>query len=120
MTSTAGWRALDRAISGDVILPDSREFDIGYPALNARFDDVRPQAVVRCRSSEDVAETIRFAHGAGTEVATRNGGHCFGGRSSTKGLLVDVTPLRSVEISAGTVTVGGRAPAFPRYVRLVR
>jgi FAD/FMN-containing dehydrogenase len=107
VTSTAGWRALDRAISGDVILPDSREFDIGYPALNARFDQVRPQAVVRCRSSEDVVETIRFAYGAGMEVATRNGGHCFGGRSSTKGLLVDVTPLRSVEISAGRVTVGG-------------
>ena len=107
MPSTAGWRSLDRAIGGDVLLPGSREFDIRHPALNARFDDVRPQAVVRCRSSEDVVETIRFAHGAGMEVATRNGGHCFGGRSSTKGLLVDVTPLRSVEISAGTVTVGG-------------
>ena len=78
VTSTAGWRALNSAISGDVNLPDSREFDIGYPALNARFDDVRPQAVVRCRSSEDVVETIRFARGAGMELATRNGGHCFG------------------------------------------
>jgi hypothetical protein len=101
VASTAGWRALDRAIGGDVLLPGSREFDIGHPALNARFDDVRPQAVVRCRSSKDVVETIRFAHGAGMELATRNGGHCFGGRSSTKGLLVDVTPCLRARAQPG-------------------
>jgi FAD/FMN-containing dehydrogenase len=107
MSSTAGWGALEAAISGDVILPGSPGYDRAYPALNARFDDVRPQSVVRCRSSEDVAETIRFAHRHGMEVATRSGGHCFGGRSSTQGLLVDVTALDSVEISDGAVTVGG-------------
>jgi FAD/FMN-containing dehydrogenase len=35
------------------------------------------------------------------------GGHCFSGRSSTNGLLVNVTPMHSVEISEHTVTVGG-------------
>jgi FAD/FMN-containing dehydrogenase len=107
MGSTAGWGALGAAISGDVILPGSPDYDRAYPALNARFDDVRPQAVVRCGNPEDVAEAIAFARRQEMAVATRGGGHCFGGRSSTKGLLVDVTPMHSVEISGGAVTVGG-------------
>jgi FAD/FMN-containing dehydrogenase len=107
MTSTASWGALEAAISGEVILPEAPEFAVGYRALNARFDDVRPQAVVRGRSPQDVAEAIRFARREGMAVATRGGGHCFGGRSSTEGLLVDVTPMHSVEISGGVVTVGG-------------
>jgi FAD/FMN-containing dehydrogenase len=107
MGSTAEWRALEAAISGDVILPGSPEYDRAYRALNARFDDVRPQAVVRCESPEDVAEAIRFARRQGMAVATRGGAHCFGGRSSTEGLLVDVSPMRSVKTSSDAVTVGG-------------
>jgi FAD/FMN-containing dehydrogenase len=107
MSSTRRWRALEAAIAGDVILPDSPDYDRAYRALNSRFDDVRPQAVVRCGSSEDAAEAIRFASRHGMEVGTRGGGHCFAGRSSTPGLLLDVTPMHSVEISEGAVTVGG-------------
>jgi hypothetical protein len=107
MSSSMDWGELEAAISGEVILPEAPEFDLGYRALNARFDDVRPQAVVRARSPQDVAEVIRFARRRGIAVATRSGGHCFAGRSSTEGLLVDVTPMHSVEISGGAVTVGG-------------
>jgi FAD/FMN-containing dehydrogenase len=107
MSSTEEWRALQSAIDGDLILPGSSEFDHAYPALNARFDGVRPRAVVRCTSSEDLVETIRFASKHAMEIGTRGGGHCFGGRSSTEGLLVDVTPMHFVEISSGAVEVGG-------------
>jgi FAD/FMN-containing dehydrogenase len=107
MRSIASWRELQAAIAGDVILPGSPSYDLAHRALNARFDHVRPQAVVRCGSPEDVGETISFAHQHGLEIATRSGGHCFAGRSSTEGLLVDVRPMHSVEISNGVVTVGG-------------
>jgi FAD/FMN-containing dehydrogenase len=65
--------------------------------------------VVRCRDPGDVVEAIRFAVQNGMAVVTRGGGHCFGGRSSTEGLLVDVTAMRSVDVSTDTVTVGGGA-----------
>jgi FAD/FMN-containing dehydrogenase len=120
MSSAATWGALEATISGDVILPGSPHYDRAYRALNARFDDVRPQAVVRCRSSEDVSETIRFARRQGMAVATRGGGHCFGGRSSTKGLLVDVTPMHSVDISGGAVTVGGGTRLGEVYESLLK
>jgi FAD/FMN-containing dehydrogenase len=107
VTSTDGWEGLERRVSGAVILPGSSEYDRAYRSLNARFDSVRPQAVIRCRRPTDVAEALRFAAHAGMAVTTRAGGHCFGGRSSTDGLLVDVGPMRSVEISGDAVTVGG-------------
>jgi FAD/FMN-containing dehydrogenase len=109
VTAASGWGALERAISGEVVLTDSPDYDRAYRSLNARFDAVRPQAVVRCRSQEDVVEAIRYAQQHRIAVATRSGGHCFGGRSSTEGLLVDVTTMRSVDVSGGGVTVGGGA-----------
>jgi FAD/FMN-containing dehydrogenase len=107
MSSTSRWGELQAAVAGEVVLPDSPGYDLAYRALNARFDHVRHQAVVRCEGPHDVSESIRFARQLGMAVATRGGGHCFGGRSSTGGLLVDVTPMHAVEVAGGTVTVGG-------------
>jgi FAD/FMN-containing dehydrogenase len=119
VTPTAAWRTLDGGISGDVILPGSPEYDRAHRALNARFDDVRPQAVVQCEGSQDVAEVIRFAQDHGMAVATRGGGHCFGGRSSTRGLLVDVTRMHSVEASDGVARVGGGTSLGEVYASLL-
>jgi FAD/FMN-containing dehydrogenase len=107
MSTTPDWDELGAAIAGEVILPRSHGYDVAYQALNARFDEVRPQAVVRSGTSEDVVEAIRFAVDRGMAVAPRGGGHCFGGRSSTEGLLLDVSPMSSVEVAGDTVTVGG-------------
>jgi FAD/FMN-containing dehydrogenase len=73
------------------------------------FDDVRPDAVVLCATPADVAEAISFASRSGLETATRSGGHSFAGRSSTEGIVIDVTPMRSVSVAGGIATVGAGA-----------
>ena len=103
----AEWKALDSVLSGEVILPGAPGYDLASRALNARFDDVRATAVVRCANPADVSEAVGFARRHGLAVATRGGAHCFGGRSSTDGLLVDVTQIRFVRLSDGVATVGG-------------
>lgn len=120
MTPRVSWGALESAIEGELILPGSSDFDVAYRALNARFDDVRPRAVVRCSSSNDVAEVIRFARTHGVEVGTRGGAHCFAGRSSTGGLLVDIMPIQSVQVSGGAVTVGGGTRLGEVYGSLIQ
>jgi len=75
----------------------------------ARFDDVRPVAVAPCHSPEDVAAALAFARREGLDLALRSGGHCFAGRSSTTGVLVDVGPMHHVSVGEGTVTVGAGA-----------
>jgi hypothetical protein len=116
--SAADWDALERAIDGDVVLPGSPDYDsLRKPAI-PRFHDVPPQAVVLCRSPADVAETIRLARRTGLPTATRSGGHCFAGHSSTDGIVVDVTPIRSVSVSGEVATVAparGWAPSTTRW-----
>ena len=106
---TPDWSALQRAIAGDVLLPDSPAFETVRRPQIARFQDIRPQAVVRCRTAADVSETVGFASRSGLHLAVRSGGHCFAGRSSTTGIVIDVSPMRSVSVRDGIATVGAGA-----------
>jgi FAD/FMN-containing dehydrogenase len=109
MRSTSDWGALQSAIAGDVILPGSPGYESARKPAIARFHNVRPQALVRCATPADVSETVSFARRAGLRTAARSGGHCFAGRSSTEGIVVDVTPMRSVSVSGGVATLGAGA-----------
>src|SRR5215210_3957839 len=103
------WGALQSAIAGNVVLPGSPDYEsVRKPAIGL-FQDVRPRAVVLCRTPTDVSETISFAIRYRLPTATRSGGHCFAGHSSTHGIVIDVSPMRSVSVSGGVATVGAGA-----------
>ena len=105
----ADWESLRRRVEGEVALPGSPAYQAAPPPFNARFGDLRPAAMVACASPRDAAEAISFARRHGLELATRAGGHSFAGHSSTRGVLVDVTPMRSVTVAEGVATVGAGA-----------
>jgi FAD binding domain/Berberine and berberine like len=105
-TVATAWRDLTAALEGEVVVPGSPRYDEVRRPQIPRFHDVRPQAVVLCRTPEDVGEAIAFACGSGLEVAVRSGGHDFAGRSSGPGMVLDLTPMRSLDVSDGLVTVG--------------
>ncbi len=114
------WAALRSTIAGDVVTAGDPGYDdVRRPAI-ANFHDVLPQAVVRCATSSDVAETLAFAERYGLPLTPRSGGHCFAGRSSTEGIVVDVTPMSSVSVSGGVATVGAGTRLGPLYDRLAR
>jgi FAD/FMN-containing dehydrogenase len=71
-----------------------------------RFRHLVPKVVVPCETAADVAGALARARREGLAVAVRSGGHCFAGRSSTEGLLIDVSPMSSVTVGDGTATVG--------------
>jgi FAD/FMN-containing dehydrogenase len=103
------WESLRGRIDGDVVRPGSLAYQASPRPFNARFRDVRPAAVVSCASSRDVSEASSFARRHGLELATRAGGHSFAAHSSTRGVLVDVTPMRSVTVAGGVARVGAGA-----------
>jgi FAD/FMN-containing dehydrogenase len=103
------WSRLQAAIAGEVILPDSRDYDSARKPAIARFHHVQPEAIVRCRTPGDVAEAISFARTTGLPTAIRSGGHCFAGRSSSEGIVIDVTPINGVSVSDGVATIGAGA-----------
>lgn len=109
MRSASDWEALRGAIAGEVVLPDSPGYESARKPAIARFHGARPQAVVLCATPEDVSETISFARRSGLRAVARSGGHCYAGHSSTEGVVVDVSPMRSVSVSGGVATVGAGA-----------
>jgi FAD/FMN-containing dehydrogenase len=103
------WEAFQAVITGQVALSGSPPYEELPKPFNARFHEVRPQAVVLCASPRDVSETIAFARRHKLETAIRSGGHCFAAYSSTRGIVIDVSPMRSVSVSGRVATVGAGA-----------
>jgi FAD/FMN-containing dehydrogenase len=119
-TIETAWRDLRAALAGEVVLPGSPVYDEVRRPQIPRFHDVRPEAVVLCRTPEDVAEATAFARRSGIEVAVRSGGHDFAGRSSGPGMVLDLTPMHSLEISDGLAIVGPGFRLGDLYAALAR
>jgi len=105
-TVETSWRELTAALEGEVVLPGSPQYDEVRKPPIPRFHDVRPQAVVLCRTHADVVEAIAFARRLGTAVTVRSGGHDFAGRSTGPGIVLDLTAMHSLEVGDGLATVG--------------
>jgi hypothetical protein len=105
----------EMTVGGDVLGAGSAEYESARRSQIARFDGVRPRVVVRCRVPEDVAQAPAFAREEGLHVALRSGGHCFAGRSSTTGVVIDLSGMNEVLVSDGTVTVGAGARSAEVY-----
>ncbi|RIQ26874.1 FAD-binding oxidoreductase [Jiangella rhizosphaerae] len=106
---TEHWTTLRDGVAGTLLLPGDPGFDA---AVRARpfvaHDGVpAPAAVLRCRDAADVAAAIGFARRHAMPLAVRSGGHCAAGLSSTAGLVIDVSPMDTIELDAGHVVVGG-------------
>jgi FAD/FMN-containing dehydrogenase len=98
--------ALQGTIAGEVVLPGSPDYDTASRPAIARFHHIRPRAVVRCADAQDVVETLAVARLLRAPVAVRGGGHCFAGRSSTTGIVLDVSPMTTVALQDGVAVVG--------------
>lgn len=95
------WGVLSDVIKGQVFLPEADDYEEARKPAIDRFHGVRPQAVVRCAGEDDVAEALAFARAHGIQVRVRGGGHCFAGRSSTDGMVLDTTPMNAVDLDGG-------------------
>src|SRR5262249_8886861 len=105
---------------GDVVLPGSPRYDEVRKPPIPRFHDVRPQAVVLCRTPADVVETIAFARSSGIAVSVRSGGHDFAGRSSGSGIVLQRAAMRSLEVGDGVATIGPGLRLGDLYAALAR
>ncbi|WP_433261646.1 FAD-binding oxidoreductase [Micromonospora vinacea] len=92
---------------GEVLTCDHAGYDSARRPVGSAGAACRPLVVLRCRSVRDVVAAVAYAGDTGIGLAVRGGGHCFAGRSSTDGVLIDVSGLQGVDLSDdGTATVG--------------
>ncbi|HZE40818.1 MAG TPA: FAD-binding oxidoreductase [Stackebrandtia sp.] len=114
-------RRLGAVLDGDLITPAHPAYDTARKGAFARFDDIRPAAVAPCASAADVARVLAFARHTATPVAPRGGGHCFAGRSSTGGVVIDTSRLDAITVDGdGTARVGAGARLGRVYRQLHR
>ncbi|MFC4040550.1 FAD-binding oxidoreductase [Dactylosporangium siamense] len=71
-----------------------------------RFAGIRPVLVAPCGAPDDVAAALEKAREGGLAVAVRSGGHCFAGRSSGTGVVIDVSPMAGVEVDGDRAVIG--------------
>ncbi|GAA3103009.1 FAD/FMN-containing dehydrogenase [Kribbella aluminosa] len=93
----------------ELIGDDHELYDVLRRPAQPQYDHVRPEAIARCRTAEDVAEALAYAGSRSLPVTPRGGGHCFAGRSSTTGLLLDLSPMAAVSVEGGLATIGAGA-----------
>jgi len=88
--------------SGQLIQPNDPAFDDLRRVHNGLVDRC-PALIARCRSTQDVADIVTFASGAGLEIAVRGGGHNVAGRATCdRGVMIDLSLMRGVFVDAGS------------------
>jgi FAD/FMN-containing dehydrogenase len=102
------WRDLQDRVAG-TLLPGMSEYERLRKPVGQRFHHVRPEAVVQCRSSADIVEAVAFARRSGVRVAIRSGGHDFAGRSTTTGMVIDLSGMNRVGTDGDNATIGAGA-----------
>jgi hypothetical protein len=87
--------AFQGAISGDVVLPGSPDYESARKPAIARFHDVWPEAIVLCSTPADVSGTVSFARRSGLQTATRSHERAVrpGAAAVAAGLQPRVAPL---------------------------
>ncbi|MGH7542558.1 MAG: FAD-binding oxidoreductase [Gemmatimonadota bacterium] len=85
-------------LEGEILTAEDPGYDEARAVWNAMIDR-RPELIVRCAEADDVIEAIGFARERGLEVAVRGAGHHIAGNSVCEGgLLVDLSPMKTVEV----------------------
>lgn len=95
--------SLQQRFSGEIVLPGDAAYD---EASKVFVKKGRPALVVRPQSAQDVAAAIAYARQHQLVISVRGGGHSNAGLSTNDdGLVIDLSPMNTVEAEAETHTV---------------
>jgi FAD/FMN-containing dehydrogenase len=86
---------------GTLVLPGDPGYDQARSVWNAEIDR-RPAVIARCASPEHVVAALAFGREHGLEISVRGGGHNYSGVAVVEGgLMIDLSPMRTVTVDAG-------------------
>ena len=84
----------------DLIRPDDARYDEARTVFNSMIDK-RPAVIAQCATAADVRDALQLATDQGYEVAVRAGGHSVAGVClNDGGLVIDVRPMKGIEVDA--------------------
>lgn len=104
-------RSFRARCGGEVVAAGDGDYEQARRVWNGMIDR-HPAVIVRCKSAADVAAATALAREHDLPLAVRGGGHSAAGFGvCERGVVVDLSGMRRVEVDAGsrTATVGGGA-----------
>lgn len=100
----ASLEAFSANIGGKLLTPATPGYDEARSIWNAMVDK-RPALIAQCRSAQDICRSVKFARQNDLLVAVRGGGHNIAGKALCEGgLLIDLSPMNSVEVDPAART----------------
>ena len=108
---TSAARDLRYSMQGKVVATGDDDYANARRVWNGAVDHF-PAMIAYCESTDDVQAAVRKARAYGLPVSVRGAGHDTAGRSvQSKALVIDLSLMNKVEISAATATVARFATA---------
>lgn len=107
---------LASAVKGRVVEAGAPDYDEARALYNAMIDK-RPAAIAYCVDEADVAAAVRYGVEHGLRIAVRGGGHNGGGLGSVDdGLVIDLSPMKAIEVDADGKTARVQGGALLKEV----
>ncbi|ASP68587.1 FAD-binding oxidoreductase [Sinorhizobium meliloti] len=104
MVSAAAIEAFTARLRGRVLIATDAAYYEARTIWNGMIDR-RPGLIVQCAGAADVVNAVRFAAENQLLVAVRGGGHNIAGNAVCDGgMVIDLTPMKSVRVDATTKT----------------
>lgn len=100
------WAGLGRGIAGELILAGDERMMLARKQHACSLPLAEPEALLRCADVGDVRRAVDFVARHRPPFAVRSGGHCFGDRSSSAGLVIDLAAMTQVVVGEGAVRSG--------------
>ena len=107
------WAGLKRSLKGTLVRPGESAYAAAHQLFNPRWDSIQPEGVVRATGGADVSKAILFARQNKLALVPKGGGHSYVGASTaSKGVMVDVGPMRGMSYKNNVLTVGAGARLY--------
>ena len=89
---------LKHDLNVEIIRPGDVNYDEERSIYNAMIDK-RPAIIAKCKSVEDVIESVNYARDEGIEVSIRSGGHNGPGLALVDdGMVIDLSPMKGIQV----------------------
>lgn len=96
---------LETSVRGQLILPQSDEYDLARKVYNGMIDK-HPKLIVRCADVADVIAAVKYAREENLLLAVRGGGHSGAGLGMCDGgIVIDLSTLKGIRVDPTSRTV---------------
>jgi FAD/FMN-containing dehydrogenase len=100
MVDSLDFAALQRQLSGRVLLPGALDYQAAVQIDNGRVQ-LSPRFIVQANSTQDVVLTLRYAQQHGLRLTTKGGGHSAAGYSlNSGGVVLDLSLMTRIDLDA--------------------